>query len=264
MSYNDSRIRVINQENAGVSAALNTGLTHAKANYIARFDADDVCYPNRLKMQYEFMEANQDCVLVGSDADYMSETGDFLFKYVNIGHTNEEIQARIKNYCPFVHSSVFYRRDTIIDCGGYEINAHTFEDYFLWLKVTKKGKVFNFSEPLIKVRFNAASVTIDEKDRGSVFLSLKKKALATGIITDAEGQLLLQNIKRLSKTKKESSYHRMLGKKYLWNNYQPKNARKHLLKSIGLEPLKINSYLLFVISLLPENFIQSIYRKNKR
>src|ERR1700712_1626126 len=47
-SFKDERIVVINQENLGVAAALNTGLQHARADYIARFDAYAVCYPNRL------------------------------------------------------------------------------------------------------------------------------------------------------------------------------------------------------------------------
>ena len=41
-SYSDSRIRLIQQSNAGVSGALNTGLSLAKGKYIVRFDADDV------------------------------------------------------------------------------------------------------------------------------------------------------------------------------------------------------------------------------
>src|SRR4051812_44490454 len=53
-SIRDKRIVVISQENKGVSAALNLGLAHARAPYIARFDADDICLPNRLKVQYEF------------------------------------------------------------------------------------------------------------------------------------------------------------------------------------------------------------------
>ena len=259
--YSDKRIRLINRANGGVSAALNTGLKEAKGKYIARFDADDVCYPYRLERQYAFMEANPGYIVIGSDADYMSEEGDPLFKYINIGHTPEEIEERINTYCPFVHSSVFYLKDPVIISGGYEVNAHSFEDYFLWMRLIKKGKLLNFTDPLIKVRFNSSSVTVDEKDREPIFLEIKKKALATGVITDEEGQQLLKSIKRLSKSKKESSYNRMLGKKYLWNNYQPKKARQHLGKSIRIEPFKLNTYILYFLSFFPKETIARIYNR---
>jgi len=258
-SYTDARLRYINQANAGVSAALNTGLKEAKGKYIARFDADDICYPQRLELQYRFMETHPDYILIGSDADYMSEEGEFLFTYKNTGYSNEEINERLKVYCPFVHSTVFYLKQVVLDCGSYNVNAHSFEDYFLWIHLIKLGKVCNFKEPLIKVRFNASSVTVDDKDRDTVFVQLKKKAIETGKLTDEEGALLLGSIKRLSKFKKESSYHRMLGKKYLWNNYQPVNARQHLLKTMKMEPFNLNTYLLFALSFFPKGLIKKIY-----
>lgn len=263
-SYKDKRVKLINQSNGGVSAALNTGLKEARGKYIARFDADDVCYPQRLQLQFDFMEAHPDYIVIGSDANYMSEEGEFLFKYINIGHTNEEINERIDVYCPFVHSSVFYRKEPVLSVGGYEVNAHSFEDYFLWRRLIKMGKMCNFKEPLIKVRFNSSSVTVDEKDREPVFVQLKEKALRTGVITDEEGRTLLQSIKRLSRTKKESSYNRMLGKKYLWNNYQPGKARRHLWKAILLEPFKLSAYPLFVLSFFPKKLITSIYNKKQQ
>src|ERR1700754_2088364 len=45
-SFTDPRIVLIQQPNLGVAAALNNGLKHARAEYIARFDADDICYPH--------------------------------------------------------------------------------------------------------------------------------------------------------------------------------------------------------------------------
>lgn len=263
-SYTDPRIRLINQPNGGVSAALNTGLALARGTYIARFDGDDICYPSRLEKQYAFMQLHPEYIVIGSDADYMSEEGDFLFTYRNTGHSNEEIQERINVYCPFVHSSVFYRKAPVLETGGYEVNAHSFEDYFLWKHLIKKGKVCNFKDPLIKVRFNASSVTVDEKDRDPVFVQLKEKALETGKISHEEGQLLLKSIRRLSPLKKESSYHRMLGKKYLWNNYKPSSARMHLRKSMRLEPFKPETYMLFLLSFLPKTTIETIYKRNKR
>ena len=68
-SFNDERIVLINQPNRGVSAALNVGLSHARAPNIARFDADDICYPDRLKIQYDFITSYPEYSIVGSAAD---------------------------------------------------------------------------------------------------------------------------------------------------------------------------------------------------
>ena len=51
-NFNDPRIVVVNQANSGVAAALNTGVKLARGEFIARFDADDICYPRRFDEQY--------------------------------------------------------------------------------------------------------------------------------------------------------------------------------------------------------------------
>lgn len=262
--YSDSRIRVITQKNGGVSAALNTGLKHATGEYIARFDADDVCYPTRIEEQYHFMRAHDEYVIVGADIDYIDKDGEYLFSFTTIGHTNEEIKERISLGCPFVHSAVMYKKDVVLAMGGYEVKAHTFEDYFLWMKLIDKGKVFNFNKAMIKVRFNPESVTVDYKDYNETFLRLREKALKTGIITDEEGDQLLKSVKRLDRKTKEFSYNNMLGKKYLWNNYNPRKARAHLWKAFKLKPFSLSPYVLTAMSFLPKAMIFSIYNKTKK
>lgn len=262
-SFKDERIRLITRVNGGVSAALNTGLEHVTGEYTARFDADDVCYPHRIQKQVDFLSTHPDYVMVGSDADYMTDEGDYIFTYRNIGHTNQEINDRIKVYCPFIHSSVMYRTQAVKALGGYEIKAHTFEDYFLWQKLVKLGKVFNFTEALIRVRFNPASVTVDEKDRDPIFITIKKKALENGWISEEEEKVLLSSIKRLSVEAKTASYYRMLAKKFLWNNYRPQQARKNLIKAIKIQPFNTVAYPLFILSFCPKVFINYIYNRKQ-
>lgn len=263
-SFSDSRIKLIHQKNGGVSAALNTGLLAATGKYIARFDADDVCYPERLKLQYDFIIAHPDYILVGSDANYITEEGEFIFTFHNPGYTHDEIIQTIEKHCSFIHSTVLYNKNAVLEIGGYEIKAHTFEDYFLWKRLIKKGKVSNLKLPLIKVRFNPASVTIDEKDYHTLFLKLKQKALETGFISEEEGSQIFKSIKSLSKTEKESSYNRMLGKKFLWDNYNPTKARNYILKSIKLKPFILKSYFLLFFSFFPNSLIMSIYQIKKK
>jgi glycosyltransferase involved in cell wall biosynthesis len=54
LGFDDPRIRLLNCANSGVAAALNYGLQEAKGSYIARFDADDICYTDRLRIQVQF------------------------------------------------------------------------------------------------------------------------------------------------------------------------------------------------------------------
>jgi len=164
---------LINKDHEGIAAALNIGLKLAQAPYIARFDADDICLPQRLEKQFNFLEDHPDYVLVGSDAEYMLENGDFLFSFLCIAHSNDEVQNNLYVYCPFIHSAVMYKREDVIKAGGYNAHAHNFEDYLLWSNLAKTGKMQNLREPLIKVRLNASSVTIDEKWRGERSASSK-------------------------------------------------------------------------------------------
>ena len=260
-TFTDKRIVLINQPNRGVGAALNTGLQHAKAAYIARFDADDLCHPQRLEKQIRFLQQNPEYILVGSDADYILENDDFLFHFRCIAHTHEEIMQKLYFYCPFVHPSVMYKKESICNAGGYPTDAHNFEDYLLWTAIANSGKLCNLPEPLIQYRLNPNSVTIDEKWRGKRFRSLKRAAVKRGYITTEESRELLSIIKNQDVRKiKEGSYHALCGKKFLADNYQPAKARAHVKKAIGIRPFRLDNYLLYTVSYLPEKFILWLHK----
>ncbi|MEZ5018241.1 MAG: glycosyltransferase family 2 protein [Flavipsychrobacter sp.] len=262
--YSDERIKVIHQENMGLVASLNKGIDLAKGEYIARFDADDVCYPQRLMQQMTFLEKHPEYVLIGGEADYMTEEGEHIFKFEFSAYTDEEIRAEQFKDCPFIHSTVVFLKQAVQDVGGYDPRAITFEDHQLWKKVSEKGKMMNMHEALIKVRFNAASATIDEKWRGEEFIALKQRSIKTGLVADEDYKKLQQILREQDVTAyKQAAYHSMLGKKFLWNQYQPSKARKHLGKAISIMPSKAEPYLLYLLSFLPKKWIASIYKKAK-
>ncbi|NNU34510.1 glycosyltransferase [Mucilaginibacter sp. S1162] len=212
-SFKDDRIVLISQSNKGVAAALNTGLAHARAPYIARFDADDVCYPYRLEKQVRFLQDNPEYILVGSEAKYILENGEFLFDFHCIAYSHEQIIDKLYFYCPFVHPAVMYKKQAVIDAGGYPTHAHNFEDYLLWANLAGSGRLCNLTEPLIKYRLNSSSVTIDEKWRGRRFRELKREIVLRGFITAAEGNELLAIIKDRDVRKiKEGAYNALCGK----------------------------------------------------
>jgi len=261
-SFEDARIRVISQSNAGVAAALNKGLEHAKGKYIARFDADDVCLPSRLQVQVQFLDTHPDYIVVGSEAEYISEENDHLFHFKSYAHQNNEIQKTLYTHCPFIHSSVMFRKEVVTANGGYLELAHNMEDYLLWIQISKAGKFHNLAQPLIKVRFNSASVTIDEKWRGKRFRTLKQGILKRGTLSAEESTELLTIIRKQNSQKiKQGSYYAICGKKFLVNNYQPRKAREHLKKAIDIYPLRLDNYALLLASFFPYGFIRWLHKK---
>jgi len=263
-SFDDDRIILINQDNKGVAGALNTGLHLSKAPYIARFDADDICYPNRLAVQSQFMMAHPECHIIGSATDYVDKDGNHIFNFKGPSLPEAGINNSSYKTCPFIHSSVFYRKDSILEQGGYNIYAHTFEDHLLWLKVLKRYKGYNMPESLIKVRLNPESVTIDEKWCHPKFLEIKFDALQKGTIELAEYRELL-NIRKqqLHNNINHEAYYGLLAKKFLWNNHNPQKARHNLYKLLAINKLHFKSYLLLLMTLLPGRFINRIYHTAK-
>jgi glycosyltransferase involved in cell wall biosynthesis len=258
-SFTDERIVLIEQNQQGVAAALNNGLTHARSNLIARFDADDLCFNDRLEKQYRFMTSNPDCIVAGSAADYIDVAGNYIFTQLPQAKANKEIQNLSFHICPFIHASVIYRKDLIATIG-YNINAHSFEDHLLWLQLKDKGKMYNMTEPLISVRLNPGSLTMDERKRSRDFRQIKLKSLKTKHIGSVDGDKLLSIINRQNNSKnKIGAYYILLAKKFLWNNYNPNKARYNMKKAIMLNTFDIKDYMLWFISFLPKNMINNLY-----
>src|SRR3989344_927550 len=105
-SYNDPRIRIIqNNKNIGLTKSLNKGLKEAQGKYIARMDADDVSLLDRLKEQYNFLEAHPTIALVGSWAESMDEYG-IVTEIRKVPTDPETIRFELVLRNCFFHSSV--------------------------------------------------------------------------------------------------------------------------------------------------------------
>jgi glycosyltransferase involved in cell wall biosynthesis len=264
-SFNDPRIKLIHQPNAGVSAALNRGLKHAGAEYIARFDADDICYPHRLEVQYNFLRENKDYVLTGSASDFIDKNGNFLFKWEPEALEHEELKEIVYRTCPFDHPTVMYHRSVALSLNGYPGDAIHFEDHIFWTLFFEKGKLRNMPESLIKHRINPESVTIDEKWRGPVFREIKYKSIRQGFVTTENADTLRAIAKKQDFGQyKEAAYYSMIGKKYLWNLYKPSEARANFRKAIAIMPQKPEPYMLYLLSFLPSRLVAYIYNLSKK
>lgn len=264
-SYDDPRIRLYNQENQGVIGALNRGLILAEGEYIARFDADDVCYPERLSVQLDWFAQHPEGVLLGAAADYIDKDGHALFEWQPSSYEQADLANEVYRQCPFDHPTVMYRKEVALRLGGYPKGAIHFEDHLFWTGFFKEGLVANIARPLIKHRFNPESVTIDEKWRGPVFAEIKYRSIREGYVSETDEKTLRSLLQRQDLSRyKEAAYYGMVGKKYLWNRHDPRKARQHLWQAIRIAPGKAEPYLLYLLSFLPESFVKTVYKRFKK
>lgn len=136
--------------NKGIEHALNAGLAFAesKYRYIARLDCGDKCQNSRLKKQFEFMEGNPDCYVVGSWAEFVSMNGTALFT-LKTPTGYENIRRKMHVNSMMAHVSVMFRSSIFKLVGFYPTNVPAAEDYALFFKISKNHKVDNIAESLV-------------------------------------------------------------------------------------------------------------------
>ncbi|WP_342255287.1 glycosyltransferase family 2 protein [Acinetobacter baumannii] len=160
LSYNDSRIVYVkNEKNLGLIGTLNKGMSLVKGKYIARMDADDICFPQRFAKQVDFLEQNQDYVICGTAAyrfyDHISDG-----KAFNPPLNDENIRVRLFFNSAFIHPSVMFRADVIREHHLCFSDDYKYaEDYFFWMDLLKYGKGFNLKEKLLYYRVVETSQT---------------------------------------------------------------------------------------------------------
>ncbi len=155
-NYRDDRVYYRkNEVNLGISKTLNKGLVDLLENYefIARMDADDWAYPERLQMQIDFMERNQDISLCGTQGFWLKN----LTEKPSSGWEYPINHSYLKLYLLFAasfgHSSLIFRNSFFIANNlKYNEIIKTCEDWDLWIRVSKIGKVHNLPSFLMKYR----------------------------------------------------------------------------------------------------------------
>jgi len=127
----DSRIRLLNETKQGVDHAMNCGLENSRGRFIARMDADDISFPERLEKQIRFLKENPGTGLVGTAVKYVAHntgTGGFrrFVKWVNSFHTSEEIELYRFVEIPVVNPTILFRRE-LFEKLGTENASPTFQ-----------------------------------------------------------------------------------------------------------------------------------------
>jgi glycosyltransferase involved in cell wall biosynthesis len=131
---------LVQQDNAGVSAARNAGLALSDSEYIIFLDADDELLPDALVHHRSAMDAHPDAAMVFGSNTIISETDEIIGSNpIDPFETRDFMMTALEiTPCP---SQVMVRRSVLVKAGGYNPALKGAEDCDLWLRLLQYGTI---------------------------------------------------------------------------------------------------------------------------
>lgn len=180
----DQRIRLVrNKRNSGLAASLNRGIDLARAQYIARMDCDDVCFPWRLKVQLEFLRSHADVDLVGGGAlEFQDDWKPLLVSKLPTDH-DEIIRAIAFGRTPLYHPAWCGRAEWFRSFR-YDVTFAKAQDCELLVRGAASSRYANIPVVLIGYRREKFNLVKRIRSRWHVLRAYWKNYACTGRYLD--------------------------------------------------------------------------------
>jgi glycosyltransferase involved in cell wall biosynthesis len=267
----DSRLRIIHQENAGLTRALIRGCDVARGEFIARQDAGDFSLPGRLKSQVALLREHGDCVLVSCWTEFIGPQGEFLYTVRGTGAASSPINILSKETelgvidGPTSHPSTMFRTKQYFQCGGYRSEFYCGQDWDLWYRLASLGTFCTLQKTLCICRFTLGSVSSSWKNEQTRFGQLSKNAMLMrekGISDEpalAEARQLRSSFKRKVTRHDKSAANYFIGKCLLRNRDEA--AIGYLISAIKEDPLHLRAWISLLMASVYVTARRLKYRK---
>ena len=236
LNHYGARVRVIQQANAGQSAARNAGVQQATGAFVAFLDQDDRWYPFKLAQQVAVLNAEPDVVLVHCDYDRMDGDGRVLVAGAALVERASALASPLG--CLIGEALVFpsammVRRDVFQRVGGFDTELRGFEDFDLIARLKQQGRFVLLNETGMAYRLHAGGFT---------------RAGGMGIIRSREHFLIRMKALYAGDRPKGVFIKRMLADCYSdWGMHdakdgQPRKGLVKLIQALQQDPWKFRTY----------------------
>ncbi len=246
----DARLRVVHQENQGLTRSLITGCEMARGEFIARQDCGDVSLPHRFRAQTDLLRQRKDIVMVASGVRITDEHGAILSDSVVDGEALQK-GLRVANVSeikgPPHHGATMFRRDTYILVGGYRPKFVVAQDIDLWMRLAERGLCFGMSEVHYHAPFAMGSISDRRRDLQFALGELAVRcalARASGLsdqaLLDAFDVVASKHSSPPKSSRLESSrYYYFVGS--CLRAKDPSTARNYFVRAVVANPLHLKA-----------------------
>ena len=158
-SFTDPRVKVFELGPVGFQGALQYAITHASSEWLARMDADDLMFPNRLQVQMEVLKQRPDLVLVGTAFSVLTPSGHIFERVLSPPPQSREVDTNSLGWGRFfADPSTIFRRSVALAVGSVD-PEFTIGDVPLWFRMLTQGKGWEIAEPLHLWRMQPCSMS---------------------------------------------------------------------------------------------------------
>lgn len=237
-AYGD-RIRVIRQQNQGVSAARNSGIAAARGEYVAFLDADDLWQPAKLEAQMARFDADPSLGLVHCGAESFDGKGQTIhfWREGKQGRVAIDI-LRLEPVIAAPGSNIAVPKRVAEEIGGFDTRMTGSEDWDFYYRVAERYAIGFTPEALVRYRIhaNGAHHNIAEMEKG-MLLALQKAF--------ASSDPAVQSVRNLS----YGRLHRVLAGCY-FQARQPSPFARHALRSLRYDARNLGYFAAYPLRLL--------------
>lgn len=155
-SIDDSRLLYIKQQNAGACAARNNGIEHAKGEYIAFHDSDDVWHADKLEKQIKYLKEN-DADVVCCKLNKIDEVkGCLISQFPN--HFKQGFLKTNDSPMGIGTQSLLFKRQVLMN-NYFDFSMPRLQEFELLLRLRKNYKIYFLDEGLVDYYIQADSIS---------------------------------------------------------------------------------------------------------
>jgi glycosyltransferase involved in cell wall biosynthesis len=125
-------VRIVHQEQRGLSAARMAGVHATSAPYVFPLDSDDAVEAGSLARLADALDASPEAAAAWGDERSFGEVAMSLPSARRL----DPWQLSYQNELPV---AALYRRDALLDAGGWQLNIGGYEDWDLWMALAERG-----------------------------------------------------------------------------------------------------------------------------
>lgn len=255
----DPRIRLIHQNNAGVSAARNRGIAEAQGEYIAFLDADDEWKPDYLKTQYELTQKYPECCVFACNYEFKDTQGKvtptiirkLLFKGED-GILSNYFEVASCSHPPLWTSAVMVKKSAIQSIGGFPFGIKSGEDLLTWARLACQFSIVFYTIPLATFIFDEQHFNEDQRQRMPEKIDYIGSELA---------KLYKKNRHIFGLKSYVGLWHKMRARIFM-SKHKRKKALHECIYALRYS-ITIKIIIFLILSLMPYRFIDYVFKKVK-